>query len=52
MKFFIKIKILIKKKKKHNMRRIFIITILIVGSLSVLKASDLNNELIELCQDL
>ena len=32
------------------MRRIFIITILIVGSLSVLKASDLNNELIELAK--
>jgi len=50
MKFFIKIKILINKKNKHNMRRIFIITILIVGSLSVLKASDLNNELIELAK--
>lgn len=32
------------------MRRIFLIAILIVGSLSVMKASDLNNDLIELAK--
>jgi hypothetical protein len=32
------------------MRRVFLITILIVGSLSILKASDLNNDLIELAK--